>query len=85
MKEEHSMPRNTGNFRLAIEVDGTTITPVTSLRDKGGGVRVAVKQRENGKIIEVGTLVGRAYSDDYLELTWETPTGRSTTLVVTTR
>lgn len=79
------MPRNVRNFWLEIEVDGKKTKVATGPISKDGGVRVVVKMRDRGEIVEAGVLTGRADSDGFLKLSWDSPDGLSMTLANTNR
>lgn len=79
------MPRNVRNFWIEIEVDGKKTKVATGPISKDGGVRVVVKMRDHGEIVEAGVLTGRAHSGGSLELSWDSPGGLAMTLANTVR
>ena len=79
------MSRNARNFWLEIEVDGRRAKVATGPISTDVGFRVVVKMRDRGEIVGAGVLTGRAHSDGFLELSWDSPDGLPTTLATTVR
>lgn len=61
-------PRNIRNFWLTLEVDGKQRTVATGPRAKDGGFMLSIKMRDNGGIVRVMTVDGRASDSGLLVL-----------------
>ena len=62
------MPRNVRNFWIDGQVDGRQSDVSGGPRAKDGGIRVDIKQRDNGSVTDAVTIKGYADSEGNLSL-----------------